>query len=107
MLKLLKKEEQMKHKVWSPQLKMKIILEHLVNQRPLAELCNEYGLRQSTYHYWLKELERRGHIVFEYKKNNKKEQKLLQENKRLKQIIAELSIELKKTELELNEEDRL
>ncbi|RKY44920.1 MAG: hypothetical protein DRP80_00675 [Candidatus Omnitrophota bacterium] len=67
---------------------MKIILEHLISQRPLVELCNEYGLRQSTYHYWLQELEKRGHVVFEYKKQNKKEQKLIEENKRLKQIMG-------------------
>ncbi len=97
----------MKHKLWSPRTKIKIILEHLINQRPLVELCNEYGLRQSTYHYWLQELEKKGHVVFEYKKQNKKEQKLIEENKRLKRIIAELTIELKKTELELNEGDRL
>ena len=93
----------MKRKVWNPQTKLKIILEHLVNQRPLVELCNEYGFKQSTYHYWLHELQQRGHLIFESKKHNKKEQKLLEENRKLKQIIAELSIELKKTELELKE----
>jgi len=97
----------MKRKVWTPQTKLKVILEHLINQRPLVELCNEYGFRQSTYHYWLHELQQRGHLIFESKKHAKKEQKLLKGNRRLKRIIAELTIELKKTELELREGDGL
>ena len=47
----------MKRKTWNPQTKLKIILAHLVNQRPLSELCNEYGFRQSTYQYWMRELQ--------------------------------------------------
>lgn len=94
----------MKRKTWDPQTKFKIITEHLINQRPLSELCNEYGFRQSTYQYWMRELQAKGHQVFEpHKRSNKKEQHLKEEIKKLKSVIAELSIELKKTELELRE----
>jgi transposase-like protein len=89
---------------WDAQTKFKIITEHLINQRPLSDLCNEYGFRQSTYQYWMRELQTKGHKVFEPdKRNNKKERSLIEENKKLKQVIAELSIELKKTELELKD----
>lgn len=94
----------MQRKIWDPKTKIKIILEHLVNQRPLSELCNEYGFRQSTYQYWMRELQTRGYQIFEPNKHgNKKAQRLLEENRKLKHIIAELSIDLKKTELELQE----
>lgn len=93
----------MKYRKWNPKTKMQIILESLEGKIPLAELCNKYQVRQSMYYYWLKELQAKGHKVFESEKQTKKEQRLLEENHKLKRIIAELSIELKKTELELEE----
>ena len=93
----------MKYRKWNAKTKMQIILESLENKIPLAELCNKYQISQGLYYYWLKELQAKGHKVFESEKQNKKEQKLQEEVKKLKTIIAELSIELKKTELELQE----
>lgn len=93
----------MKYRKLCPKTKMQIVLEGLENKMPLAELCNKYQISQGLYYYWLKELQANAHKVFQSQKQNKKEQKLLQENKKLKRIIAELIIELKKTELELNE----
>lgn len=93
----------MKYRKWDSKTKMQIILEGLENKLPLAELCNKHQVRQSTYYYWFKELQTKGHIVFESEKQTKKEQRLQEEIKKLKAIIAELSIELKKTELELGE----
>jgi len=95
----------MKYRKWDAKTKTKIILESLEHKMPLAELCNKYQIRQSLYYYWLNEFQIKAHKAFESGHKNKKEQKLKEENKKLKQIIAELSIELKKTELELSEEN--
>lgn len=92
-----------KKRKWDPKLKAKIVLEYLEGRQPASEIFNKYGLRQSTFCYWLKEFERKGHQVFESNQRSKKEQKLKAENEKLKKIIAELSIELKKTEIELAE----
>jgi len=88
----------MKYRKWDAKIKTKIILESLEHKIPLAELCNKYQINQSLYYYWLNEFQKKAHKAFE------SEHKLKEENKKLKQIIAELSIELKKTELELSEE---
>lgn len=64
---------------------------------------HKYSIRQSVFAYWLKIFEQKGHQAFESTKRSKKEQKLKDENAKLKKIIAELSIDLKKTELELAE----
>jgi len=93
----------LKYRKWDPKTKMQIVIEGLEGKIPLAELCNKYQIRQNLYYYWLKELQAKGYKVFESEKQTKKEQKLQEEIKRLKRIIAELSIELKKTELELEE----
>lgn len=97
----------MKYRKWDSKKKMQIILESLEHRIPLVELCNKYQITQSMFYYWLKELQTKGYKVFESEKQSKKEQKLIDENKNLKRIIAELSIELKKTELELKEGDEL
>ena len=93
----------MKYHKRDPKFKAKVVLEGLEGKIPLAELCNKYQIKQSQYYYWLKEFEKHGYRLFENTKPTKKEQKLKDENARLKKIIAELSIELKKTELELQE----
>lgn len=93
----------MKYKKRDPKTKSRIVLEGLEGKIPLAELCNKYQITQTQYYYWLKELEKNAYHLFEYKKESKREEKLKDENKKLKHIIAELSIELKKTELELSE----
>ena len=93
----------MKYRKWDPKTKMQIVLEGLEGKTQLSELCNKYQITQGMFYYWLKELQAKGHKVFESIKESKKEQKLKEENKKLKTIIAELSIELKKTELELQE----
>ncbi len=97
----------MKYRKWDPKTKMQILLEGLEGKTQLSELCNKYQITQSMFYYWIKELQTKGYKVFESVKESKKEQKLQEEVKKLKAIIAELSIELKKTELELQEGDDL
>lgn len=93
----------MQRRKWDPQLKSKIVLELLEQRVPISEICNKYQLRQSTISYWLKELRSRAHELFEPKKPDYKAMQMSKENQKLKRIIAELSIELKKTELELKD----
>ena len=93
----------MKYRKWDPKTKMQIVLEGLEGKTQLSELCNKYHITQSMFYYWVKELQTKGYQVFESIKETKKEQKLTEEIKKLKAIIAELSIDLKKTELELQE----
>jgi len=97
----------MKYRKWDSKTKTKIILEHLEQRVPVAAICNKYQITQSLFAYWLKEFQAKAYKVFDTEKQTKKEQRLKDENKKLKQIIAELSIELKKTELELSEEGDL
>lgn len=93
----------MKYRKWNPKTKVQIVLEGLENKVPLAEICNRYQISQSQYYYWLNELQTKAHEVFESTKRSRKEKCLLDETRKLKRIIAELTIELKKTELELEE----
>lgn len=93
----------MKYRKWDSKTKAKIVLEGLQNRVPLAQLCNQYQITQSQYYYWLNEFQAKAYEIFESTKRSKKEQWLLEENNKLKRIIADLAIELKKSELESEE----
>jgi transposase-like protein len=93
----------MKQRKWDPKIKAKIVLEGIENKVPLAELCNRYQISHGMYYRWLNEFRTRASQVFETMRKGKKEQDLITENRELKRVIAELSIELKKTEFELKE----
>jgi transposase-like protein len=94
----------MKYRKWEPKVKARIILESLENGIPLTELCNKYKISQSQYYHWFNEFQTKVHKVFESDKLSTSEKRLLEENKNLKRIIAELSIEIKNSEFGLDEE---
>ncbi len=66
----------MKYRKWDPKTKMQIVLEGLEGRTQLSELCNKYHITQSMFYYWVKELQTKGHKIFESVKESKKEQKL-------------------------------
>ena len=80
----------MKYRKWDSKTKAKIVLEGLQNKIPLAELCNRYQITQSLYYYWLNEFQTKSHEIFDTTKKSKKERRLVEENKELKRIIADL-----------------
>jgi transposase-like protein len=91
----------MKKRKWSSQEKLRIVLEGLSGQIEISKLCNKYQIAQTQYYQWRDQLLKFGHQAFETKNTTKKEQHLESENQKLKKIIGDLTVELKKTELEL------
>ena len=88
----------MKRRKWSSDQKFKIVLEGLSGQIEIGKLCNKYQISQALYYRWRDQLLSHGHQAFETKNITKKEQHLKDENRHLKQIIGDLTIELKKSE---------
>lgn len=93
----------MKYRKWDPKMKAKIVMQIFDGKETTAQICSKYGVSQSTLAHWLRDFQTKGYQVFESNKRSKKEQRLQDENAKLKKIIAELSIDLKKTEIELAE----
>jgi transposase-like protein len=93
----------MKKRKWTSQQKLKIVLEGLSGQIEISKLCAKYQIAQTQYYQWRDNLLKFGHQAFETKNITKKEQHLEGEVKKLKHIIGDLTIELKKTELELDQ----
>jgi len=91
----------MKKRKWQSQEKLRIVLEGLSGQIEISKLCNKYQIAQTQYYQWRDQLLKHGHQAFETKNATKKEQHLENEVQKLKKIIGDLTVELKKTEFEL------
>jgi transposase-like protein len=86
---------------WSSKDKLAIVLEGLKGTVPLGELCAKFQISQSQYYKWRDQLLNNGQKVFEYGGVDKSSEQLSREIKKLKHIIGDLTVELKKSEYEL------
>lgn len=91
----------MKNRKWLSQQKLQIVLEGLSGKIEISKLCTKYQIAQTQYYKWRDQLLKYGTQAFEVKNVTKKEQHLEQEVTKLKRIIGDLTIELKKSEYEL------
>jgi transposase-like protein len=94
----LKEPTKMKRRKWSSAEKLQIVLEGLRGNVPLAELCTRHQISQSQYYQWRDRLLQNGSKVFEQGGPDAGEQRLRRDNQRLKAIIGELTVELKKND---------
>jgi len=90
----------MQRRKWSSQQKLQIALEGLSGNIEISKLCSKYQVSQTQYYQWRDQLLKHGHQAFETKNQTKKEQYLESENQKLKRIIGDLTVELKKSEYE-------
>ena len=91
----------MKRRKWQSQEKLRIVLEGLSGQIEIAKLCSKYQISQTQYYQWRDHLLKFGHQAFESKNITKKEQRLEQEVQKMRRIIGDLTVELKKNEYDL------
>lgn len=92
----------MKRRKWQSNEKLKIVLEGLSGQIEVSKLCQKYQIGQAQYYQWRDLLLKYGNQAFETKDTTKKEARLESEVIKLKRIIGDLTVDLKKTEYELN-----
>jgi transposase-like protein len=69
--------------------KVKIIREHLLDKRPLSEVCEQYGIAPTQFYQWQKLFFEQGAAVFEPKKGSfSKEYDLENQVKQLTKKLA-------------------
>ena len=90
----------MKRRKWNSKEKFRIVLEGLSDQIEITKLCAKYQISQTQYYKWRDQFLKFGYQAFETKNISKKEQRLLNENQKLKQIVGDLTVELKKNDYE-------
>ena len=78
--------------------KIRIVMEGFRRDTPIRALCRREGIRPSTYYAWLKDFMEAGKERLQRdtaRDANKAEvQELKRENARLKQLVAELSLQV-------------
>ena len=94
-----KRRTKMKQRKWDSKTKAKVVLEGLKG-KSVANICNEYQISQSLYYQWKDQFMNRVDQVFDLPKKGVREAKLQEENRRLKTMIGDLTIELKKNQEE-------
>ena len=88
----------MQKRHWTSQQRLTIVLEGLSGQIEISKLCAKYQIAQTQYYQWRDQLLKYGRSAFETKDVTKKEQHLELEVQKLKRIIGDLTVELKKNE---------
>ena len=87
----------MKRRKWDSKAKATIILEGLKG-KPVAAICQEYQISQAQYYQWRDQFLANAPKAFDGPQQTQREARLHEENTRLKKLVAELTLELKKSE---------
>jgi transposase-like protein len=87
----------MQKRKWDAKTKALIVLEGLKG-KPVAEVCTEHQISQSQYYQWRDQFLAHAAQAFEVHQHTRKEARLEQENARLKNLVGELLLELKKSD---------
>ena len=87
----------MKRRKWDAQTKATIVLQGLKGQA-VAELCTEHHINQAQYYQWRDQFLAHAGQAFAVHQQNQRETRLPQEHARLKQLVGELTLELKKSD---------
>jgi transposase-like protein len=87
----------MKRRKWRPEQKALIVLEGLKG-RPIGELCAEHEISQAQYYQWRDQFLANAAKAFEPAGTPQRQGRLERANARLKSLVGELALELKKSE---------
>jgi transposase-like protein len=89
----------MKQRKWDGKTKARAVLEG-IKGRKVAEICNDYQISQAQYYQWREQFLSNLDKPFEAKKSTCKEERLRSEVQKLRSLVGELTLELKKSEEE-------
>ena len=87
----------MHRRTWEAQTKAIIVIEGLKG-KPVAELCTEHQISQAQYSQWRDQFLSHAPKAFEVHEQSPREARLARENARLKTLVGELTLELKKSD---------
>ena len=82
----------MPHRRWTPEEKIRIVLESLNTNIGMAELCRKYAVTPALFYHWREKFIDGGKRALSSSRRNGGGEVLQAENQRLKQLIGELTI---------------
>ena len=86
----------MKKRKWTSEQKLQIVMQG-ARGRAVSEICNEFQIGQSQYYLWRDQFLQNVGKVFEMPQKAQQQSRLERENEKLKAMVGELTMELKKT----------
>ena len=102
----IKKVRRITRRRYTPEEKIRIVLDGFRRELPVRDLCRREGIRPNVYYVWLKDFMEAGkeRLTRDMVRDASRREvgDLKRENERLKQLVAELSLKvhlLKKTEV--------
>lgn len=83
------------HRKWSPKERLEIVLEGLKNEGGISAICRSRGISPTQFYTWKNQLMTSADFIFQRQNNkpNLKEERLKQENERMKGVIVEITAE--------------
>ena len=87
----------MQRRKWDARTKALIVLQGLKGT-PVSTLCTEHQISQAQYYEWRDQFLANASKAFEVHQQADQVQRLERENSRLKRVVADLTLEVKKTE---------
>jgi transposase-like protein len=87
----------MHRRQWDAKTKARIVRDRLQG-KPVAAICNEHQISHSQYYQWRDQFLGHAANAFEAHQHTRTEARLAQENTRLKTLVGELTLELKKSD---------
>ena len=87
----------MERRKWDSKTKVQIVIQGFKG-RAVAEICSEYRISQNQYYQWRDQFLSNAGKAFETAKQSRTEERLAKENEKLKSLIGELTLELKKSD---------
>jgi transposase-like protein len=87
----------MHRRKWDAKTKAMIVVEGLKG-KPVAEICTEHQISQAQYYQWRDQFLAHAAKAFEVHEQSQREARLARENARLKTLVGELTLELKKSD---------
>lgn len=90
----------MKRRKWDAKTKATIVLEGLKG-KPVATICQDYQIGHAQYYQWRDQFLANAPKTFEVAQQTEREARLQRENARLKKLVGELTLELKKSDEEV------
>ena len=87
----------MRRRKWDPKTKALIVLQGLKG-KPLADLCAEHQISQAQFYLWRDQFLANAQAAFEVANKGQREACLERQIHRLKAMVGELTMELKKSD---------
>jgi len=76
-----------RRKNFTPEQKIKILKEHLIDQKQVSDICDRHGISPVLFYRWQKQFFENGHLAF----SSKKDKRSLKLEKRITQLEEKLA----------------